>query len=198
MSNRSKNKAPLPWADEDVVYKLVQAELEENSSEEDRQFYLLPWETHPGVPADEIISDMEHQALDAWRRGDLNPLTDLLRPEHPFNNYPFNGRLIRDQLSAEAWSLICDRLLGKKRKRGRPKMTAEERRMHNPIHDMSDRVPAIENILRQHHPDQPASQVKERARAFAERLMGKDDPESAGSKVSDHLNRSKKDRARLP
>lgn len=187
------------WADEDDVYARVQEELKNAELEEERQFYLLPWETYPGAPADEVIRGIEQQALDAWRRGDLNPLTDLLRPDYPLNKHPLikHGRPIRDQLSAEVWSLICDRLLGKKRKRGRPKKTAEERRMSNPIHDTAEMVPAIENILLRHYPNQPTSRVKERARAFAERLMGHDDPDSAGSKVSGYLNRSKNDRGRL-
>lgn len=195
MSKQAREKTP--WADSDAIYKLVQAELEENALEEERQFYLERWDTYPGRPAGEVTGEIEKQALDEWRRGNPTPLTDLLRPEHPLNRYGWFGRPIRDQLSSEAWSIICNRLLGKPLKRGRPKSTDEERRALNPVHDAADMVPAIEHILLQRYPEEVAL-VKDLARAFAERLVGKDDPESAGSKVSHHLNRSKKDRARLP
>ena len=197
MSKQPKKKTP-PWADDDAVYKLVQAKLEENALEEERQFYLGRWDTYPDRPADEVTGEIEQQALDAWRRGNPNPLTDLLRPEHPLNRHGWFGRPFRDQLSSEAWSIICDRLLGKPLKRGRPKSTDDERRALNPVHDAADMVPAIERILWHHYPKQLTPHVKDYARAFAERLMGKDDPESAGSKVSNHINRSKRDRARLP
>ena len=204
MSKRPNKKAPPSWIDDEAVYELVQSEMGQIALEEERQFYLLPWETYPGVPADEVTDEIEQSALEAWRRKNPNPLTDLLHPEHPLNKHGWFGRPIREQLSAEAWSLIRERLLHKPRKRGgkqpvkrggRPKMTAEERRENNPVHDAAAKVPAIEAILRQNYPDQAKEDVVDRAYAFAGMLMGIDD---AGNKVRNYLNRSKKDRARLP
>jgi len=198
MSKQPKKKIP-PWADEDAVYKLVRADLEENALEEERQFYLERWDTYPDRLADEVRNEIEQAAIDTWRRSNPNPLTDLLRPEHPLNRYGWFGRPFRDQLSSESWSIICDRLLGKPQgKRGRPTMTDEERREHNPLHDAADMVPDIKAILLQHYPAQNAEQIRDRAHLFAEKLAGIEDPDSAGSKLSEYLNRSKKDRARLP
>lgn len=183
-----------PWANEDAVYRLVQGELEDITLAGELQFSLLDWDTFPDLPVTDFIHHVEQQALDAWWRGDPSTLIKLLRSEHPFNEHPMGDRALRDQLSEQTWALICERLQGKPLKRGRPKRTADERRARNPIHDAADIAPTIENILRQNYPHQD---VRDRAYAFAEKLMGIDDPNSAGSKVRNYLNKSKTARARL-
>jgi hypothetical protein len=216
MSKQPKKKAPPPWIEEgDAVYKLVQSELQAADLEVERRaamfwaerMHLIPDRTR-GELRREIVESKEREALDAWRRGDRKPLADLVDPDDPLLDHllkrhdrpiPRKDRPLRIQLSAETWSIIRDSLLGKlPGKRGRPKMTAEERRMLNPIHDAGDMAPVIERILRQHYPNQLASQVKDRAYAFAEKLKGIDNPQSAGSKVRDYLNSGKKDRRRTP
>lgn len=215
MTKYPKKKAPPPWIEEDAVYKLVQAELREAELEEERQDAMFEAEHQDLMPDRtwaEICRDAagyaEREALDAWRRGDRKPLASLVDPDDRIIDIALKkqgrpalrkDRPIRRRLSAETWTIIRDSLLGKlPGKRGRPKLTAEERRILNPIHDAADSVLAIERILRQHYQNQPASQVKDRAYALAEKLNGIDNPQSAGSKVRDYLNSSKKDRRRSP
>ncbi|MCS3521849.1 hypothetical protein [Bradyrhizobium elkanii] len=201
------------WTDEDAVYARVQGELQE-PDRLDALFVAENWDLMPDRTWADIRREgaqrargREQEALDAWRRGDRKPLGELVNPDDDSFNEMLErlgrpplrkDRLISRQFSAETWAIIRDSLLGKlSGKRGRPKMTNEERREHNPLHDAADMVPSIESILHQRYPDQSARQLKDRAHAFAERLMGIDDPDSAGSKVSKHLERSKKDRGRL-
>lgn len=185
------------WADEDEVFWFVENQL---AFYGEYEFAMLPWETYPDTPADELPHRMVQEAMAAAKQNKFGPLTELLRPEHPMIGPAWFKPSIRDQLPPEAWRLICDRLSGKrvkKGKKGRPKMTSDERRALNPVHDAADMVPEIEDILRRHYRDQADVDVKDRARAFAERLAGIDDPESAGSKVGNYLRSSKRDRRRI-
>jgi hypothetical protein len=186
------------WNDEAAVTKqteLVKEELEAAAMDEEREFYFLPWHTHPGVPVSEICAYAERNAVEAAERGRVGQLADLLRPDNPMNRYPFvPGSPIRSLLSPTTWMLVADLLIGRhKRKPGRPKMTAEERRAMNPIHDADDMFPAIVDIVRRLYPKQTQADIRDRAMLIAARLTGVTKAET----VKFHRSRAKNDRRRI-
>jgi hypothetical protein len=97
------------WVDEDAVTKLVKTALDDAEADAEYEFAMRPWDTYPGIPGNELLEDMERYAVAAAERGEIRPLADLLRPEHPFNEHPlFGGDPIRSQLSATTWTLVAD------------------------------------------------------------------------------------------
>jgi hypothetical protein len=185
------------WADGEKVFWFVENELAYRA---EYDFAMQPLDDYPDTLPKKFERRVVQDAIAAAKQNKFGPLTELLRPEHPMNGPAWFKPLIRDQLPPEAWRLICNRLSGKrvkKGKKGRPKMTSDERRALNPVHDAADMVPEIEDILRRKYTDQDEQQIKNRAAAFAERLAGIDDPESAGSRVRNYLNASKSDRRRI-
>jgi hypothetical protein len=194
---------PVPqWMDEDAVTKLVEKELDDAESNAEYKFAMLPWDTHPGISGNELLHGMERDAVAAAERGDIGPLADLLRPEHPLNEHPlFGGNPIRSHFSAMTWTLVADFLTGERNPRtgrlkgkpGRSKMTAEERRAMNPVHDAADMVPVIADILLLHYPEQTPAQIRDRALSIAAGMKGVKSAET----VNFHLNRAKNDRRRI-
>jgi hypothetical protein len=165
---------PPPFSDQDAVADWAYAELEEAWSEVERQHYLRRWDQHPGIPASEIYQQMERDAIAKAQLGDFTSLVDLLRPEHPFNETPL-GRPISAALlaSRSALALIASRLAGTfKVRRGRRKMTQEERRAKAPVHDAADDVAAIMAILRKGYPKQSAAQIRDLALHAVSRQHG--------------------------
>jgi hypothetical protein len=150
------------WKEMDAVADWAYRKLDDERSEQERQFYMLRWDTHPGIPMSEIHRWMVTDAVAKARDGNFELLADLLRPEHPMNLHL--AKSIRETLPPEVWRLIADRLSGRlKVRRGRPRMTEEERRVLNPIHDAADDLPPIESILREAYPNQNAGQIHDRA-----------------------------------
>jgi|RhiMetdeSRZDD1v2_1073273.scaffolds.fasta_scaffold35305_6 hypothetical protein len=182
-----------PWRNEDAVAKLAIHELKDAALELEYQFAMLPWETHPGVAAFEVFDGIEREALAEVERGNLKPLAALLHPHHPMNKYPIYGRTLISALSPSTWELISDLLVGRrKRNRGRPRKTEEQRRAMNPVHDATDEVLLIEQILSEHYPEQNNRQIRDRALQIVERRSGISQDILAG-----RLKRSKSDH-RLP
>jgi hypothetical protein len=190
------------WVDEDAVTKLVKTALDDAEADAEYEFAMLRWDTHPGIPGNELLDRMERDAVAAAERGEIRPLADLLRPEHPFNEHPlFGGDPIRSKLSATTWTLVADFLTGERNPRtgrlkgkpGRPKMTAEERRAMNPVHDAADMVPEIADILRRFYPEQTPAQIHGRALSIAAGMKRVKSAET----VKLHLNRAKNDRRRI-
>jgi hypothetical protein len=155
---------------------LVDEDLYRAADTEQYEFDMLPWDTHPGIPASEMFDDVERHAVEeATIRKNFAPLASLLRPEHPLNRYSFvvGGTVLRSHLSDETWTLVAERLCGRyKHGRGAPKMWAEKRRATYPAHDAADMVPAIRDTLRRWFPQQSASDIRDRALAIAAYLKG--------------------------
>ncbi|MGB5905094.1 MAG: hypothetical protein WBH00_19815, partial [Xanthobacteraceae bacterium] len=76
------HRKPPRWIDEDKVIKFVRAEYEQIISSEEQAFADLPWETVPGTNPEELLVRMEQEAVSAAQRGDIRPLTGLLRSDH--------------------------------------------------------------------------------------------------------------------
>jgi hypothetical protein len=101
------------WLDEALVTKLVEGALDDAEADAEYEFAMLPWDTYPGTPGNELLDRMEQDAVAAAERGEIGPLADLLRPEHPFNEHPlFGGNPIRSHFSAATWTLVADFLTG--------------------------------------------------------------------------------------
>jgi hypothetical protein len=127
----------------------VSREIDEADLEADRQFYTLRWDTHPGIPADEVFRGMESNAVFEAERGNFGLLDYLMQPNHPWNKY-FKTEAYTQFMSSTR-QLISDRLTGRwkrpknnpeHKKTGHPRMTEDERRAMNPIHDAGDEVRA--------------------------------------------------------
>jgi hypothetical protein len=182
-----------PWRDEDGVAKLAIAELEDAALADECQFAMLPWDTHPSMPISEFFDGVEREAVAAFKRGNVKPLAALLRPDHPMNKYPIKGRTLISTLAPSTWQLISDLLAGRRKgKRGRPRKTEEERRAINPVHDATDAVVVIEQILRKHYPEQDKQQIRDRALQIVEHRSG-----ISQNTLAARLKRSKHDH-RLP
>jgi hypothetical protein len=189
------------WADADKVFILIEDEL----LEIERQDVLedeLRMRTYPGTPFSHIVQSMEQEAVAAARQGSFRKLAELLHPDHPFNNRRDGKPQLRNFLGPETWQLLVDRLLGKpirkpaatgkRTARGRPKMTADERRAMTPVHDAADALSEINDILRRHYPDQSESNIRDRAIAFVARNEQIND-----ETLVNYVGRSRRDRRRL-
>ena len=218
------------WIDEKAVAEFVAAEMEELRSEVERLNAI-----HPG-PLPELSEDLEEvaglmyaeanrgwavkgekEAVAAARRGDLEPLADLLRPDAtlwhmltskfidaktlpPSELRPIAQRLRVRNLCPTTWSLIAEFLTGERSlssgrlrgEAGRPKMSSEERRAESPVHDAADEVGAIRAILRRSYPDQRGKQIDDRAVAIAAQRHGVEQ-----DTLENYLKRPRKNRRRL-
>jgi hypothetical protein len=72
------------WKDEDAVTSFVKKALDDADLEEERLFYTLRWDTHPGIPMDELAngglpSRGQLENLAGLWRGVAGVLTRLLR-----------------------------------------------------------------------------------------------------------------------
>jgi hypothetical protein len=102
--------------------------------------------------------------------------------------------LLRSRRAPSTWNLVADLLTGRQKgKVGRPKMTREERRAINPIHDAAELVPVISKILRRLYPKQTTTDIRDRALKFAADFYGIKDSET----LRNHRARSRKDRRRI-
>jgi hypothetical protein len=126
----------------------------------------------------------QRDAVDAARRGKPAALFEMVRSPGA-----------RKHFAPSTWELIADIGTGRfKRKVGRPRMTEEERRGINPIHDVADIVPRIERILAHYFPDQRKRDIWDKATEIAAERSEFKDVEM----LRTHLRRPKGDRRRLP
>lgn len=156
--------SPPRWTDEVRVRQLVDETIEADELEAEREFYLLRWDTHPGIPARELWEDMERTAVAEAERGRFDALADLVQPADRMIAWL---RSLGHDLGTQAKALVAGRLRGIKRGRGRPPLTEDEKRALTPTHDAADEVPTIMLILRNHYPGQDAKQISDRAMAIA-------------------------------
>jgi hypothetical protein len=201
------------WDDEAAVAKLVDDEMRELRSEVDR----LAWTTSGHAPEgpEDLVEvwnlaqaeasrgwppEGERAAVAAAARGDVRPLADLLRPLHHLGFLPDEVNPAIKNLSPATWSLVVQFLTGERNLRtgrnrgepGRPKMTAEERRAANPVHDAAEEVPAIAAILRKLYPSRAKSALLERAVEIAARRK-----RVRRDTLARYLGRSRKDPHRV-
>ena len=123
----------------------------------------------------------ERAAVAAVRRGDTAQLAKLTLHEN------------WDWMDTRTRELIARHLTSQKqRKRGRPKMTPEQRFASNPIHEAAVTMQMIRRELRRLYPEQAAAAVRERATTLAANQIG---VEAEALRL--HCNRSRRDRHRL-
>ena len=179
------------WSDEKAVAKMVADEIEEGRLEIERLGTIYPSGMYPlpkhlralqglieagwsrGGPIDD-----EEGAVAAALRGDTKPLAELLRPRvsPPEFELPDEVNPAIKTLSPATWSIIADLVTGKLNPRtgrgkgqpGRPRMSREERRARNPVHDAADEFLVIKSILRHHYPRQSVAQINLRAEKIAQ------------------------------
>jgi hypothetical protein len=179
------------WSDEKAVAKKVADEIEEGRSEIEFLWANYPNGKFP-LPKhlwalNELIQDEwargwpiddEEGAVAAALRGDTEPLAELLRPRvnPPEFKIPDAVNSAIKTLSPATWSIIADLLTGKLNPRtgrgkgqpGRPRMSREERRARNPVHDAADEFLVIKSILRHQYPRQSVAQINLRAEKIAQ------------------------------
>ena len=128
----------------------------------------------------------ERAAVAAVRRGDTAQLAKLTLHEN------------WDWMDTRTREIIARHLTSEKqrkrgqRKRGRPKMTPEQRFASNPIHEAAVTMQMIRRELRRLYPEQAAAAVRERATTLAANQIG---VEAEALRL--HCNRSRRDRHRL-
>ena len=184
------------WSDEKAVAKKVADEIEDGRSEIEFLWANYPNGNFPNGkfplpkhlwPLNGLIQDEwargwpiddEEGAVAAALRGDTEPLAELLRPRvnPPEFELPDEVNPAIKTLSPATWSIIADLVTGKLNPRtgrgkgqpGRPRMSREERRARNPIHDAADEFLVIKSILRHHYPRQSVAQINLRAEKIAQ------------------------------
>ena len=176
------------WSNEDAVCNLVEYELFLIGFEEEQR--LL--EAFPdGMPMSffmRLPEEVEREAVNSAKRRDFRLMSNLLRP----SSGEKKDRPTRRTFSQETWVLIADRLIGEVRPpRGRPKLTEEERRAMNPVHDAADAVEPIRCILANRYPERSKREILNRAIEIAQRLHG------VRTDFATHLRRPKRDKRRV-
>jgi hypothetical protein len=163
-SGTSATIRPPPWADADAVVDWV----------------LFLWETGSAeLPNDDLCRVLddpdltrEQQAVEAAKRGDLRPLTDLFEAaaragnsdqDHPESISPSTLQLAAEFLNGKR-NLKTGRDKSAKEQRGRPKISKEERTAKTPSHWAAKYyLPAVERILRTEYPRRRAEHYRDRA-----------------------------------
>jgi hypothetical protein len=208
---------PPKWSDESAVAKRVAEEIKEAELEEERLWYthylpeiekayatgrippvrlLHDW-NKPHAPAPKPTAK-ERAAIEAvLKSGDVEILADLIRPESLGSELLAVNPAVEQGLSLATWYLLTQLVTGeldlrKIRGRGRPKLTADDRRAASPVHDAADVFSEIKDILTCLYPEQDHRQLRDRAIAIAAQHKG-----VAPSTLAKYLGRPKKDRRRL-
>jgi hypothetical protein len=179
------------WSDKKAVAKRVADEIEEGRLEIERLWTIYPHgrfslprqllaleelmeaEGARGWP----IGD-EKGAVEAARRGDMEPLANLLRPlvSPPEFEIPDEVNPKIKYLSPATWSIIADFLTGAlnprtgrvKGRPGRPKLSEEERRAKNRVHDAADEFAVIRDMLRYLYPERCSAEINLSAEYIAQ------------------------------
>jgi hypothetical protein len=220
---------PPQWIDEEAVFKQIEGRLRNFRDEvanaddySDEVIRAMADLMVAEIERDDPFKDRDQQAaFKEALRGKLVKMTDLLRPPRTQSGiYMTPTHTVT--LSSDNWDLIIEFLEGKrsfksgkeKGRRGRPKMSPNERRAATPTHDAADFVPIIIKILCRMFPDQPAKNIRNRALIFAERI-GKvkshqqkkqkkqkkprelAEPREPGGTLANYYRRGPKDRRRV-
>jgi hypothetical protein len=183
-------KPALPkWTDEAGVAKMVSAAIAHYRALEARRNR----EFDPGIPEEDKpllrLKRVEEIAALYARKGNFNPLIDLLRSERFIEQlFALGGQW----LEPETRTFLTDVLTGKFESKRDQKMTAAERRATNPIHNAADEFLMIEGELMRLYPAQSKSAVKGRAVEIAAERAGIE-PEQ----LQTYLNRSRNSPQRI-
>jgi hypothetical protein len=152
------------WNDDRALAKYVARTIDEIESENERQFYNQNWDTYPGITASEWVEIVEETAVKEANRGNAEYLAGLVHPKSPLNVHRPGGKPIREQLQPATWRLIADIMVGRhKRRVGRPKKSADERKQDYPVHNAAAEVRTIKRILGNCFPDRDPSDIHDRA-----------------------------------
>ncbi len=167
------------WKDVEGLSRVVAATFLETALEDARQLYedtaLHP---DPDPTAEEVWSWFEIDAIRAAERGDYRPMAEILLAftsplDRELAGNPFIAMLRAHggKLGRDAEILVASRILGGRahNKRGRPKMTDEQRRARTPTHDAADEVPGIEAILTARFPSKTPAEIRNMAIDLAAR-----------------------------
>lgn len=190
-------KRALPnWSDEKGVAKLVKEILAERQITADRFRNFQPRYNPPLDDDDAAVESIiaEKSAVAVAYRGDIVPLTELLRDPH------------RNWLLPNTVELVVEFMTGKRnpqtgRPKGKPKgkgavgrrkMTSEQRLAANPIHRAAFEATVLKQELRQRYRSQKAAEVRERALELAAKRNNVE-----LGRLRRHLKLSKNDRRRL-
>jgi len=189
---------PPRWLDEDAVFEWVEQEIDQaeyDSVMEDAQ-REYPEDYFPfriNTPQEIAINKAVHEATTRrsivregqWVRARTVNLEPLVQFVLNSNLPPAIGKLVIEFLRGQ-------RNLKTGNKPGRRKMTDDERRAINPIHDAADDVPFIKAILKNDWPNQTPEDIRDRALAItAKRHRVKEET------LARYLNSSKRHRRRL-
>jgi len=200
---------PRRWIDEEAVFKQIEERLQnfydEVCNADDKSDEVIR------AMSDLMVAEIERDhddrgeqaAFEEALRGRLGKVRDLLRPPRTQSGiYLTPTHTVT--LSSDNWDLIIEFLEGKrslksgkeKGKRGRPKMSLNERRAAARTHNAADFVPIIIKILCRMFPDQPVEDIRNRAFVFAERI-GKVKSRDPGVTLANYYRRGPKDRRRV-
>jgi hypothetical protein len=136
-----------------------------------------------------VAADMrrdEQEAVEAAERGDPRKLADLIERWRVYADSGAEPNPV--VISVATWKLVVEFLRGKrKRKRGRPRMSAEERTRLTATHDAALEFPAVKLVLkREYRGDESARNIHERALDVVARRHNMNP-----STLANHLNRAR-------
>ena len=122
---------------------------------------------------------------------DLEPLVALLRDTRSRDGLTPLIRKLVDEIFPERTGRPGRPRVARlpMRHRGRPRMTEEERRKINPVHNADDELSVVKGIMNSEYPDQSAEEVNNAAIALVSRRHGV-------KKLRTHSMRSKNDHRR--
>jgi hypothetical protein len=153
---------PPRFNNEEAVAAFIWKIIDEEDEDAEREFYALPWDTHPDIWASDLFRSAERKAIEAAHAGNFKPLADLV------DRNPMLRRT-RHLLSPEAWALLAARVAPRPRARykkgeprppprpkvnrgGRPRQTIDERMANTPVHQAAAEIKRVEEVLRRHYP----------------------------------------------
>jgi hypothetical protein len=119
----------------------------------------------------ETAEPSEQEAVDAAKDGDYRLLARLLCSRRASDGILTRNQAIAD-MRPETFDLIAGFLYERGRKRGRPTVSAEDRRWNTPVHEAADYVPIFKAILHRMFPDKSAKLIRARAIEFATLFCG--------------------------
>ena len=147
--------------DDPAVSALVAKRLEEDELEQERQFALLRWDTHPSVRPSTVGTAKQRNAVTAAKAGDWRALADLV--DRGIVLIPAARRLIAARLLSK---------IKKKGTRGPSKKSIEERRLASAAIGADEDYELIWPVLREQFPKERIGAVKARALAMAAERAG--------------------------
>jgi hypothetical protein len=198
------DEGPIPWWEEEKVFELIKAYVgpapfkpDPDPHPDERARPIRDLRGKKWLKELELLKRVAEKAVERGRYGEL---ARLLRDGHPANRPRHaDDPKIRDLLSTKTWRLVARAVEGTlKRKRGAPKKTAEERLEKTATHRAERLAEMIVGYLSWWYPKVTMTAIKERAMAFARKIMEEDGRPIKPRTLRTQLHRSKGDPHRLP